>query len=286
LTGGIYKSIFLVLNIVRLSFDQKIIMLTKTKRKRRAMTTKNARRVKLAGHAAEQEFASLIGGMVYPGSRKKDVIDKQGNIHSVKSGDQKWQIFLYGKNRFQISIGFLGAPFFLSCIESFPEKRNEYAKNKDKFKSRPQKPMRELKDFLSDKENKIFFHENKLIFLLEALFHSSEVDYFTVKEESLFHIFDAEEVIKTINSSVVLANSKAGQEGQMDDQKVIFKLTDADITIGEIEMRNDSNVHYRQVKFLMDREKTLQLLKQKIDHGKNKSDKIITYGKATAKFKL
>ena len=142
------------------------------------------------------------------------------------------------------------------------------------------------KDFLSDKENKIFFHENKLIFLLEALFHSSEVDYFTVKEESLFHIFDAEEVIKTINSSVVLANSKAGQEGQMDDQKVIFKLTDADITIGEIEMRNDSNVHYRQVKFLMDREKTLQLLKQKIDHGKNKSDKIITYGKATAKFKL
>ena len=250
------------------------------------MTTENARRVKLAGHAAEQEFAGLIGGMVYLGSREKDVIDRQGNIHSVKSGDQKWQIFLYGKNRFETSIGFLGAPFFLSCIESFPERRSEYAENKSRFKSRLQKPMRELKDFLSDKESKIFFHENKLIFLLEALFHSSEVDYFTVKEKYLFHIFNAEEVIRTINNSVMLANSKAGQEGQMDDQKVIFKLIDADITIGEIEMRNDSEAHYREVKFWMDREKTLQLLKQKIGHGKNKSTQIITYGKATAKFKL
>ena len=64
-------------------------------RKRRAMTTEAARRVKLSGHEAEKEFADLIGGQIYPGTRKKDVIDAQNNIHSVKSGDKKWQVLLY-----------------------------------------------------------------------------------------------------------------------------------------------------------------------------------------------
>lgn len=250
------------------------------------MTTEKARQVKLAGHQAEKEFADLIGGQIYLGSRKKDVIDAQGNLHSVKSGDKKWQIFLYGRNRFSSSIGFLGAPFFIACIDSFPEKREEYAKNKADFKKRLQDPMKELKNFLSGKENKIFLHSNKIIFLLEAIFHSSEVDYLTIKEGNSFHIFDAGEVIKTVDDSIVVANSKAAQDGQMDNQKVIFKLSDRDITIGEIEMRNDSTVHYRQIKFWMDREKTLQLLKEKIDSRKEKTPNLITYGKATSRFKL
>ena len=238
---------------------------TKQPRKRRAMTTENARRVKLAGHEAEKEFADLIGGFIYPGSKKKDVVDKQGNIHSVKSGEKKWQIFLYSRNRFETSIGFLGAPFFIACIDSFPGKWSNYTTNKIRFKTRLQKPMRKLKDFLSRKGSKFFLHSNKLIFLLEAIFHSSEVDYFTVKEGLIFHIFDAGEVIKTIDTSIILANSKASQEGQMDNQKVILKLIDSNITIGEIEMRNDSKVHYKQIKFWMDREKTLNLFKNKID---------------------
>ncbi len=73
---------------------------------------------------------------------------------------------------------------------------------------------------------------------------------------------------------------------QMDDQKVIFRLSDRDITLGEIEMRNDSGVHYREVKFWMDREKTLNLLKDKIKSAKKKSERILTYGKATNSFKL
>lgn len=106
------------------------------------------------------------------------------------------------------------------------------------------------------------------------------------KRGDIFRIFDAEEVIKTIDNSVVLANSKAQQKGQMDSQKVIFKLINSNITIGEIEMRNDSNVHYREIKFWMDRVKTLGLLKDKIKPLKNKAKKIITYGGATRRFKL
>jgi len=76
------------------------------------------------------------------------------------------------------------------------------------------------------------------------------------------------------------------QSGQVDDQKVTFKFNDGGTTIGEIEMRNDSDVHYREVKFWMDREKTLDLLRLKINTKKSIGDKIITYGKARTRFKL
>ena len=263
-----------------------MVLITDPIRKRRAMTTEKARKVKLAGHAAEKEFADLIRGQIYPGTRKKDVIDTQGNIHSVKSGDKKWQIFLYVRNRFETSIGFLGAPYFIACIDCFPEKRSKYLKGKERYKIKLQKPMRDLKNFLATKEKKYFFHDNKLIFLQEAIFHSSEVDYLSIKDGHLWHIFDAKEVMETIDNSTVVANSKATQKGQMDDQKVIFKLIDKDVTIGEIEMRNDSKVHYRQVKFWMDRAKTLNLLRDRITPHKQKTEKIITHGKAIGKFKL
>lgn len=258
-----------------------------TIRKSRAMTTENARRVKLAGHEAEKEFADLIQGYLYPGSKKKDVVDKQGNVHSIKSGDKKWQIFLYSKNRFETSIGFLGAKLFLDCINSFPENRKDYLKDKEISKISLQKPMQNLRDFLLKTSNAPYFlHGTKIIFLQEALFHSSEVDYLTIKENSIFHIFDAREVIEIIDISVGVFNSKAGQVGQVDDQKVTFKLNDDGTTIGEIEMRNDSNVHYKQIKFWMDREKTLDLLRSKITTKKRAGDKIITYGKARTRFKL
>ena len=259
-----------------------------TTRKSRAMTTENARRVKLAGHKAEEEFANLIQGYKYPGSKKKDIVDTQGNVHSIKSGDKKWQIFLYSKNRFETSIGFLGAKLFLDCINSFPEKRKDYLKNKEIFKISLQKPMQNLKDFLSKKDNSPYFlHGTKIIFLQEALFHGSEVDYLTIKEGVVFNIFDAREVIGTIDESIEIANSKAMQQlGQMDDQKVIFKSNIDGTTIGEIEMRNDSDIHYKQVKFWMDREKTLNLLRLKIIKKKQVGANIITYGKAINRFKL
>lgn len=253
--------------------------------RRRAMTTESARRVKLAGHQAEREFVDIIGGQIYPGSRKKDVIDEQGNIHSVKSGDKKWQIFLYRKKRFEESIGFLGARLFVDCIDTFPEERKDYLNDKAKYKLNLQPKMRALKDFL-DSTNPIFLHSNKLVFLQEAIFHSSEVDYLAIKEGNLFHIFDAGEVIKIIDTSTVVANSKAVQGDQMDDQKVIFKLFEKDITIGEIEMRNDSEIHYREVKFWMDREKTFNLLKNEIKPARKKSERVIAYGKAISRFKL
>ena len=39
---------------------------------------------------------------------KKDVIDSEGRSYSVKSGEKKWQIFLYGKKRFGEDYTFKG----------------------------------------------------------------------------------------------------------------------------------------------------------------------------------
>lgn len=259
----------------------------KIRRKRRAMTSEKARSVKLAGHEVEKEFAELIGGKVYIGTNKKDVLDRQGNIHSVKSGALKWQIFLYGRKRFDTSIGFLGAKYFIKCIDSFPLERSKYNRNKEKFKLLLQGPMLELRDFLNESGNNHFFiHSNKMIFLQEAIFHSSEVNYLTIKMNSIFNIFDAEEVIKTISSSISLLNSKAHQKGQMDNQKVIFRIISQNHTIGEIEMRNESDAHYRQLKFWLDKRKTFNLLAEKIAPVKKVSKRIITYGRAIRKFKL
>jgi len=258
-------------------------------RKSRAMTSEAARRVKLAGHEAETEFAALIGGQKYPGSRKKDVIDAQGNIHSVKAGDNKWQIFLYSPTRFRESIGFWGAPFFSACLAVFPDKYSDYLLNKAKVKLELQQCMIALKDFLSS-TNPFFMHSNKLVFLQEALFHSSEVDYLTIKIGDTFHIFDSLEVIKVIDAATLLENSKAIKAGDTDCLKVLFKVKDIgltkdkNITIGEIEIRTDEK-NYRLVKFWMGREITLRFLQDKIGKPKQKAERVVAYGKAGIRFK-
>lgn len=248
-------------------------------RRRRAMTSDGARTVRAAGHAAEEEFTSLIGGTIYSSARKKDVIDKRGDIHSVKSGKKKWQIFLYSEWRLRQDIDFQGAKLLIRCINSFPEARVDYLADKIRFKRRLQPTMRKLKDFLSNANNKI-------VFFKKAFLNNGEVDYFTPKDGNIFRIFDGNEVIEVISNSTYVVNSEARREGEMDDQKVVFKLNNDDTTIGEIEMRNDSDIHYREVKFWMDREKTLNLLKSKIRSERQKYHRVIAHGKAISKFRV
>lgn len=50
-------------------------------------------------------------------------------------------------------------------------------------------------------------------------------------------------------------------------------------------MRNDSEIHYREVKFWLDRNLTFQLLKSKILPNKKFNERIILYGKAIKKLK-
>lgn len=256
-------------------------MNTDNQPKRRAMTSENASRVRQQGHDAEAEFAQLIGGKVnvYGIGRKKDVIDQQNNLHSVKSGDKKWQIFLYSYQRLtNDNIDFPVGDLLLKCLKCFPASREGYVKDKIKYKTVLQKVMRELKDYLNRGNNKI-------VFFKKAFLNNGEVDYFTIKEGEFFHVFEGNEVVRLINQSTRVENSKSKLIGQMDDQKVIFKLIHNSKTIGEIELRNDSDVHYKEMKFWMDREKTLNLLKENIKTSKIRYKRVVVHGQAISKFR-
>lgn len=96
--------------------------------KKRAMSSEKASQVKLKGHQDAREFAEVLGiGKEFKSEpqAKKDVIDVNGYSYSVKSGEKKWQIFLYGKTRFEKDYTFKGmnglGKLFLDCINIFPE---------------------------------------------------------------------------------------------------------------------------------------------------------------------
>ena len=251
--------------------------------KKKAMTSEKASYVKRKGHEDAREFAIALGiGKEFRSDprAKKDVIDKDGRSYSVKSGEKKWQIFLYGKTRFETDADFPAmngiGKLFLECIEVFPENRIDYLKDKTSYKERLKEPMIKLREKLSDKRI-------LKAFINKAMFNSGEVDFLVIKNEGLFHVFWKEDVVEALTELLEVENSKARGKGQIDAQKVVFKYNNK--TIGEIEMRNDSDIHYREVKFWMSKSLTFDLLKKHINQFKKLSDRIILYGRAINKLK-
>ncbi|MEO0156626.1 MAG: hypothetical protein ABIL07_05885 [candidate division WOR-3 bacterium] len=163
-----------------------------------------------------------------------DVIDLEGHSYSVKSGEKKWQIFLYGRSRFEKDYTFRGmdglGELFLKCINSFPELRSVYLKNKTLYKIKLQKPMRKLRRRLSEKRLLAAFID-------KSMFNSGEVDFLVIKEGNKFHIFWSRAVVDILTNNYEVENSKARGKNQIDDQKVIFKVGGK--THGEIEIMNN-----------------------------------------------
>lgn len=249
--------------------------------KKKAMTSEKASYVKRKGHADAREFAELLGiGKEYRSEpqAKKDVIDLEGHSYSVKSGEKKWQIFLYGKTRFGKDYTFKGmnglGELFLQCIESFPESRGDYLRNKELYKKCLQKPMRELCQKL--KEKRVL-----AAFIDKSIFNSGEVDFLVIKDSEVFHVFWSREVVEALTNNYEVENSKARGKNQFDNQKVVFKVLDK--THGEIEMRNDSEIHYREIKFWLDKKLTFNLLRSQIKRVKSIADRVVLYGKAINK---
>jgi len=249
--------------------------------KKKAMTSEKASYVKRKGHADAREFAELLGiGKEYKSEpqAKKDVIDLDGHSYSVKSGEKKWQIFLYGKTRFEQDYTFRGmnglGELFLQCIESFPESRDNYLKNKELYKGKLQTSMYTLCEKL--KEKRIL-----AAFIDKSMFNSGEVDFLVIKENLIFHVFWGKEVVEILTNNFEVENSKSRGRNQFDAQKVVFKVEGK--TYGEIEMRNDSESHYREVKFWLDKKLTFNLLKSQIKNSKELKSYIVLYDKAIIK---
>ena len=254
-------------------------------RKKRGLSSEDARKVRAKGHKDALFFAELIGlESDYQNDlkAKKDVVDGQGDSHSLKSGEKKWQIFLYSKNRFEEDYGWSGmngiGDTMVECIEAFPEDFDDYQSNKKECKKKLETPMVELAEKLSDEKNRKNFFS-------KSLFNGGEVDYLTIKEGDQYHVFYNRDVVDTFSENLNIENSKARNSGQCDNQKVVFKYENKNLC--EIEMRNDSKVHYREVRFNMLKKPALNLLKSEVELKKEECDgKILIYGKAAKKFKI
>ncbi|MBM4036401.1 MAG: hypothetical protein FJ291_32090 [Planctomycetes bacterium] len=229
---------------------------------RRASTTEQARAYRQEGHDNALLFAYEIGlGSDYSNDRlaKKDVIDPSGDAHSVKSGKKKWQLFLYGRNRFLQDDGFVAlngiGRLLVACIDAFPPSFEEYRRNPTAAKERLRIPMRQLRDRLQPKAL-------MRAFLMKAIFNGGEVNYITIFHGEMFRVFLNTDVVKTMADCFEVTNSRATRHGAFPDQKVLFRYEG--FNVGELEMRNDSPAHYQEVRFNMLVRPAMKLLLTKI----------------------
>jgi hypothetical protein len=255
--------------------------------RRRAPSSQISREKKLAGHLREGDYAKLIGGDTISGTQKGDVLDKKGNLYSVKSG-KKWQVFLYAYDRISDS---RHLKILQPCLDAFTKDSQQYFKDRIKCiefkeayvrehgrskakqldnevvinalganeyieaKERLAKSTTSVRDRLQDK--------NVLRrFLGEALFNNEEVSFLAIKDstykkDDFFKVFAKEDVLDIFSDRLYPEVSRAGnvpEDYNVPAQKTLLcylRDNGKSKNIVEIEIRNDSDVHYRQVRFNM-----------------------------------
>lgn len=248
-------------------------------RKSRASSSEEARRYRQQGYDDALLFALSIGldkDYKNDPKAKKDVIDPSGDAHSLKSGQFKWQIFLYSARRFEDFRAMNGiGELLINCINSFPETFDKYQANKTEAKEKLRPHMVELAEKLQDKYR-------LKAFISKSIFNGGEVNYLTILDNNKFHVFWGKEVEQVMTDNLEVKNSQARQAGQFPEQKVILKY--AGTNLGEIEMRNDSQTHYREIRFNMYKLKAMKLLYSKITLKQNYNDEVIVYGEAIKHF--
>lgn len=253
-----------------------------TRKRSRASSPERAREYRQEGHDRALDFAFLLGlNEDYQNDKraKKDVIDPSGDAHSIKSGEHRWQIFLYSRRRFETDDGFQAlngvGSLLIHCIDAFPPNYDDYVKDKNPSKERLRTPMRELKDR---------FQRKALLraFLMKSMFNGGEVDYLTVYHEEKYHVFLNRDVVRILGKAFTVENSVAGSGGGPPEQKVLFKYEGKNV--GELEMRNSSKGHYQEVLFNMIKPRVMDLLFSQIEEVMEYSEEILVYGGAVKKF--
>ena len=119
-------------------------------------------------------------------------------------------------------------------------------------------------------------------FLNKSIFNGGEVNYLTVKHDDLFHVFYYQDVIKAMSENFEVCNSRVISAGQIPEQKVLFRYEGKNL--GELEMRNDSHAHYREIRFNMIKPKVMLFLFEKIPLNKKYNDLVLICGNAQKKF--
>lgn len=249
---------------------------------KRWLSSDDARKVRQQWHDDALEFAlSIWLDQDYrnDAKAKKDVIDPSWDAHSVKSWEKKWQIFLYWVWRFEADEAFAAMNWIwqilIQCINSFPVKFSDYEENKKECKENLRQHMRLLKEKLSEPFR-------LKAFLWKSMFNWWEVDYLTVKHKWIFHVFYYKDVITVLSENFDVQNSQARSAWQFPEQKVILRY--GWVNVWEIEMRNDSEVHYREIRFNMMKVRFMNLMWEKIPNKIQYRENVFVYWEAIKRF--
>ena len=216
--------------------------------------------------------------MIISGVKKEDVLDTNGNYHSVKGGSEmkggdgikgKWQVFLYKIMRFEVETSFHGREIFLKILKSYPQNYDDYINNKDIIKEKIKPYMIELKEYLSDYDNRLQF--------INKSFFNDRVKYFVVYHNDIFRVFDKVELINIFAYSLnVDVNSSY--------QKVVFKYNNK--LVSEIEVRTTNDGKYPAILYNTLKHKICSIM---MDYGLDRniiSPNIYVYGEAIKSFDL
>lgn len=285
--------------------------------RRRAPSSKISKEKKIAGHKREDEYALLISGKTIPGTGKSDIKDPNGLFHSVKSG-KKWQVFLYGHQRIRTCSHLF---ILSSCLDSFTTDAQKYFSDREKCIEFKESYIRQhgkdkakvlsndvVKNNLGDNvymqsKEKLALETAKVceklhnktelrLFLREALFNNGEVSFLAIKDttyknDQLFKVFEQSDVLDLLADKLFPCVSDAGhvpEDYNVKGQKVLlcYYKDSKKKNIVEIEVRNDSDIHYRQIRFNMYSKDVLYLLLEKNVKFQVKKlcDGVILYGNA------
>jgi hypothetical protein len=168
------------------------------KTKKHGMTTKQARQVKLRGHAYERKVADKLKGDVIPGRGKADIILKNQTTISLKSGKARIQFL-----QVQSEKGFGKFPNDIATqLRNLQAHKQNYAGNPRKEISEKRKIadcVNKLNDSLINKNN---YHD----FLQKTIFHCSCKD--ELVDLLALRITDSERFVVYTRSSVMNALAK------------------------------------------------------------------------------
>lgn len=288
--------------------------------RRRAPTSAISSEKKKSGHKQELIYSNLINGTIIHGTQKGDVKDLDGKLHSVKSG-KKWQVFLYRYDRIANSqyLNILkpcldsftinGKQYFTDrekCIEFKEQCVKTYGRAAaKKISNNTVKSEVGQNSYIKAKEN--LEKANQIIvdtlsneynlrnFLKEALFNIDEVDYLAIKASESnnaekFNVFAKEDVLEIFTKYLSPASSRAGfvpEDYNVPGQKTLLcyknNVNGRLKNIVEIEIRNDSETHYREVRFNMYSKDALKLLLNSKNNFtvKKINENLVLHGKAT-----
>lgn len=259
--------------------DDDIMPLAETitpSRKRKAMSSAKASKVKKDGHTNEDDFTQLLSGsVVKSGTGKTDVQYKEWGF-SLKKECKRIQFALYSKNSKNWIETSPSAMLCKDCLTIYPSDFDTYNSNKNHYKELLREKMIALKNHLSVKEN---LHE----YLNLIMFKNGEVDFLVMKDASVQYIYYAPEVLETLLNNVVVLNSGAIKVGDIAEQKVIIKCENEKKKLHnllEIEVRNSGGSHYAEMLCVCNRDILFGLLNRMIEQTNAVNTNVVLKGNA------